>query len=106
MVKESRVAIIGAGSVGATIAYALLLRRVSSEILLVDIAPEVVHGQVLDLADAAFLSSTQVRAGTFLEAGQCDIVVITAGAKQNPGESRTEVGRLLSLGVPPEVQAT
>ncbi|RUS20775.1 nucleophile aminohydrolase [Endogone sp. FLAS-F59071] len=91
MVKESSVAIIGAGSVGATIAYAMLLRRVSSRILLVDIAPEIVHGQVLDLSDAAFLSSTQVRGGTYEEAGQCDIIVITAGAKQNPGETRTQL---------------
>ncbi|OZJ06751.1 hypothetical protein BZG36_00428 [Bifiguratus adelaidae] len=91
MVQRSRVAIIGAGSVGATIAYACLLRKVCSEILLVDIAPEIVNGQVLDLADAAFLSSTVVRGATFEETGQCDIIVITAGAKQNQGESRTQL---------------
>jgi len=95
MVHNSRVAVIGAGSVGATIAYTLLIEKVISEILLVDIVQETVQGQVLDLSDANFISSTQVRAGTFQEAGQCDIIVITAGAKQRPGETRVEVNPLL-----------
>ena len=86
-----RVAVIGAGSVGATIAYALLLQKIASEILLVDIDKKTEKGQVLDLSDANFISSTQVRAGTFQEAGQCDIIVVTAGAKQRPSETRVEV---------------
>jgi L-lactate dehydrogenase len=91
MARGSRVAIVGAGSVGATIAYALLLQKVTSEIVLVDIDEEVVRGQVLDLSDASFISSTQIRAGNYKEAGQCDIVVVTAGAKQREGETRTEL---------------
>ncbi|KAF0454272.1 lactate dehydrogenase B [Gigaspora margarita] len=91
MSRGSRVAIIGAGSVGASIAFALLLQKISSEILLVDIVPEAIEGQVLDLSDANFISSTRVRGGTFQEAGQCDIVVITAGAKQKSGETRVEL---------------
>jgi L-lactate dehydrogenase len=88
---SSKVAVIGAGSVGATIAYALLMRKVASEILLVDIVPEIVHGQVLDLSDSAFLGSTIIRGATFEEAGQADVIVITAGAKQKPDEPRTEL---------------
>ncbi|CAG8712616.1 15861_t:CDS:2, partial [Dentiscutata heterogama] len=91
MGRGSRVAIIGAGSVGSSIAFALLLQKISSEILLIDVVPEAVEGQVLDLSDANFISSTQVRGGTFQEAGQCDIVVITAGAKQKSGETRVEL---------------
>ncbi|CAG8781801.1 13475_t:CDS:2, partial [Racocetra fulgida] len=53
--------------------------------------------QVLDLSDANFISSTQVRSGSFQEAGQCDIVVITAGAKQKSGESRVEVDILTRI---------
>jgi L-lactate dehydrogenase len=87
----TRVAVIGAGSVGATISYALLLQKISSEIILVDIVEEIVQGQVADLSDANFISSTQVRSGTFQEAGQCDIIVITAGAKQKPSETRVEL---------------
>ncbi|CAG8596357.1 4657_t:CDS:2, partial [Ambispora leptoticha] len=91
MSKSSRVAIIGAGSVGATIAFAILLQKISSEILLVDINQDVVTGQVKDLSDATFVASTQIRVGTYQEAGQCDIVVITAGAKQHPNETRVEL---------------
>src|SRR4051812_47442907 len=87
----SRVAIIGAGSVGATIAYALLLQKISSEIVLVDIVEETARGQVLDLSDAGFVTSTRIRQGSFQEAGQCDIVIITAGAKQKRNETRVEV---------------
>ncbi|KAJ3144779.1 hypothetical protein HDU86_001497 [Geranomyces michiganensis] len=89
------VAIIGGGgSVGATAAYALLLRRVASEIVLVDLDQARCEAQVLDLSDAAFLSDTSIRTGTSKEAGQCDIVVITAGAKQRPGETRVDlIGR-------------
>jgi len=86
-----RVAIIGAGSVGSTCAYALLLRRITSEVLLVDIDERLLIAQVQDLADAAFLSNTKIRAASFSEAGQCDIVVITAGAKQREGESRRDL---------------
>ncbi|KAH8549577.1 lactate dehydrogenase B [Umbelopsis sp. PMI_123] len=91
MGHSSKVAVVGAGSVGATIAYALLMRKVASEILLVDIVPEIVHGQVLDLSDSAFVGSTIIRGATYEEAGQCDVIVITAGAKQKPDEPRTEL---------------
>ncbi|RIA80572.1 lactate dehydrogenase B [Glomus cerebriforme] len=87
----TRVAIIGAGSVGATIAFALLLQKITSEIVLVDIDKEIVRGQILDLSDANFISSTQIHYGTYQEAGQCDIIVITAGAKQRPSETRVEL---------------
>lgn len=85
------IAIIGAGSVGATCAYALLLRRISSQILLVDPDIPRLNAQVQDLSDAAFLSNTRVRSATPREAGQCNIVVITAGAKQREGESRRDL---------------
>ncbi|KAJ8653713.1 L-lactate dehydrogenase [Lichtheimia ornata] len=88
---NSKVAVIGAGSVGATISYAVMLRDIASELLLVDVVPEVVEGQTLDLSDANMLSSTRVRGATNKEAGQADIIIITAGAKQKPGESRTQL---------------
>ncbi|KAF2126712.1 L-lactate dehydrogenase [Dothidotthia symphoricarpi CBS 119687] len=92
----STIAIVGAGDVGATIAYSLIMNPVAGEILLVDPKEEVRDAQVQDLSDATFHgnTSTRVRAGTHKEAGQCDIIVMTAGAKQKKGESRTDlVGR-------------
>ncbi|KAF9349540.1 hypothetical protein BGX26_012174 [Mortierella sp. AD094] len=81
-------AIIGAGSVGSSIAFACLMRSVVSELLINDFDEKVCRGQVLDLQDAAFVSSTKVRTGTPKECGQADIIVITAGARQRPGETR------------------
>ncbi|KAI9095194.1 lactate dehydrogenase/glycoside hydrolase [Phlyctochytrium arcticum] len=91
----AKIAIVGgAGSVGATAAYAILLKRVASELILVDLNEKACEAQVLDLSDAAFLADTKVRVGNYKEAGQADIVIITAGAKQRPGETRVElIGR-------------
>lgn len=83
-----KLAIIGAGSVGSSIAYAAVLKHTASQILLVDVDTPRCEAQVLDIADAAFLAETTIRMGTFKEAGQSDVIVITAGAKQRPGETR------------------
>ncbi|KAJ4309591.1 hypothetical protein N0V94_008855 [Neodidymelliopsis sp. IMI 364377] len=96
----SSIAIVGAGDVGATIAYSLIMNPVAGDILMVDPKEEVRDAQVQDLSDATFHgnTSTRVRAGTHKEAGQCDIIVITAGAKQKKGESRTDlIGRNKSI---------
>ncbi|CDH50313.1 lactate dehydrogenase a [Lichtheimia corymbifera JMRC:FSU:9682] len=84
---HSKVAIIGAGSVGTALAYALLMRGSVTEILLVDISTSILQGQVLDLEDAALGTNTIIRAGTFNEASQSDVIVITADAPMNPQES-------------------
>jgi len=92
----SQIAILGAGDVGATVAYSLIMNPVAGDILLVDPKETMRDAQIQDLSDATFHgnTSTRVRAGTHKEAGQCDIVVITAGAKQKKGESRTDlIGR-------------
>jgi len=84
----SRIAVVGVGDVGAAAVFALILSSVCGQILLVDVKHDFRDGQVLDLSDATHRGSagTDIRAGTYEEAGQCDIVVITAGAKQKPGE--------------------
>jgi len=89
--NASKMAIIGAGSVGSSIAFSCLMRSVCSELLINDSDEKFCDGQVLDLSDAAFISSTTVRKGTLKECGQCDIIVITAGARQRPGENRDEL---------------
>jgi L-lactate dehydrogenase len=87
---SSSVAIVGAGDVGGAIASALISSGVAAHVLLVDTDARRRDGQALDLADAAAhhrgAAGVRVRAGTHAEAGQCDIVVITAGAKQRPGK--------------------
>ncbi|KAH8781750.1 lactate dehydrogenase/glycoside hydrolase [Hyaloscypha sp. PMI_1271] len=86
--SSGSIAIIGAGSVGAAIAYSLLLRQVVADIILVDINHEYCQAQVEDLSDATFLSNVRIRQGTAEDARNADIIVISAGAKQKPGETR------------------
>jgi hypothetical protein len=84
----ARIAIVGAGQVGAAVSYALILGSIASEILLVDTRVDWRDGQVRDLSDASYSgnSNTRVRPATYREASQCDIVVITAGSKCNIGK--------------------
>lgn len=89
---NNKIAIIGAGNVGSTIAYTLMLNNTVSELLLVDIDTKKCQGQVDDLADAlAFSRTTFIRQGNFNDAGQADIAIISAGLCQKPGQSRLEL---------------
>ncbi|KAJ3071711.1 hypothetical protein HK102_006388, partial [Quaeritorhiza haematococci] len=89
--RSHRLAVIGAGNVGATIAYAAVIQRIASEVILVDIDQRRCEAQVLDISDAAYTSDTKVRVGTYKDAGQSDVIVITAGARQRPNETRVEL---------------
>lgn len=84
-----RVAVIGAGHVGATFAYALLLRGLASEIVLVDANRERAEGEAMDLAHAVPLTHpTRIWAGNYADCAGAAVTVITAGAAQRPGETR------------------
>jgi L-lactate dehydrogenase len=87
-VSSARIAVIGAGTVGSAIAYALIHGSMYAEILLVDINREKRDAQVDDLMDAACAegSTTFVRGSNLEDAGGCDIVVIVAGVKRKRGK--------------------
>jgi L-lactate dehydrogenase len=89
----SKVAVIGAGGVGATIAYAALINGVGREIALYDIDAEKVQAEVLDLNHGLrFTPTARVIGSDQLDiCADADIVVITAGAKQRPGETRMDL---------------
>lgn len=82
--------IIGAGQVGMACAYSLLIQDCFDELILQDIATEKVEGEVMDLVHGmSFITPTLLKAGTVADVGRdADIVIITAGAAQKPGESR------------------
>ena len=89
---HARVAVIGVGSVGATTAHCIMLRDIASEVILVDVCQERCQGEVFDLSDAIPATSTaRVTLGTFKDAGLADIIVITAGARRKPGQSRLDL---------------
>ncbi len=89
----SKVAVIGAGGVGATIAYAALINGVAREIALYDIDAAKVQAEVLDLNHGLkFTPTGRVVGSDHLDiCSDADIVVITAGAKQRPGETRLDL---------------
>lgn len=88
-----KVFIIGAGGmVGAATAYAIALKEIASNIVLIDIAEELARGQAMDIADAtAYTNGVTVRVGDYSDIEEDDIVVITSGAPQKPGQSRREL---------------
>jgi L-lactate dehydrogenase len=92
VVENSKLSVIGAGSVGTSLAYAALIRESASEVALYDIARAKVEAEVLDLAHGTQFTRASVSGGADLDvvAGS-HVVVITAGAKQQPGQSRMEL---------------
>lgn len=87
-----KVAIIGAGYVGSSIAYALALKDVAREIVLVDIDEEKTEGEVKDIRHGLpSLGTADVYVGEYSDCGDCDLIIITAGRGRNPGESRLDL---------------
>ena len=89
---NNKVTIIGAGSVGATIAYTLVVDSPVSEIVLIDVNHDKARGEALDIKQATpFLSPTKVYEGTYEDAEGSDIVVVTSGIGRKPGQSRIDL---------------
>src|SRR3954453_10443267 len=93
VIDTARVAIVGAGSVGASMAYAMLIRRSARTIALYDVSAAKVAAEVLDLSHGSqFTGSSEVVGGddpAVVEGAH--VVVITAGAKQQSGQTRLDL---------------
>ena len=90
--QKNKVAIIGAGMVGSSFAYALLISGLVSEIVIIDRNRERLAGEVMDLNHGMpFIRPAIVRAGDYEDLEGADLVVITAGAAQKEGETRLEL---------------
>ncbi|MCG0277769.1 MAG: L-lactate dehydrogenase [Thermanaeromonas sp.] len=88
----AKVAIIGAGHVGATTAFSLLFSGVVGEIVLVDINRSKAEGEAMDLSHAATLiRPVRIVAGEPADCRGADILIFTAGANQRPGETRLDL---------------
>jgi L-lactate dehydrogenase len=87
-----KVVIVGAGDVGASFAYALLQSGTAESIVLIDARQDQAEAQSLDLAHGlAFVPATVVRAGSPQDYADAAVIVITAGARQKPDESRMDL---------------
>lgn len=93
MIENSKLTVIGAGAVGSSVAYASLIRGSARHIALYDIDPERTEAEVLDLAHGTlFAGSSDITGGSDIAVAEgSHVVVITAGAKQRPGQTRIEL---------------
>jgi L-lactate dehydrogenase len=91
--RTTKLGIVGAGSVGATVAYAALMRGVARTVALFDINPVKVEAEVLDLGHGIqFMPNAQIVGSDHLSVlADSDVIVVTAGAKQKPGQSRLDL---------------
>ena len=90
--QRAKVAIIGAGNVGSTFAYSLMISGVAREIVLIDRNQERAKGECMDLNHvASFVHPVNIYASGYAGCRDADIVVITAGAKQQPGQTRIDL---------------
>ncbi|MGI6327999.1 MAG: L-lactate dehydrogenase [Dethiobacteria bacterium] len=88
----AKIVIIGAGFVGSTTAYALMIGGTAQEIVLIDKIEEKARGEAMDLNhSASFIQPINIYAGDFKDCQEADIIIITAGAPQRPGETRLDL---------------
>jgi L-lactate dehydrogenase len=92
--KQRKVVVIGAGAVGTTYIYALLQHSLATEIALVDIDRQRLEGEVMDLSHGLpFIAPVEIHAGSYDDCTDANLIVLTAGAKQTPGQSRIDLVR-------------
>ena len=89
---NNKITIIGAGSVGATIAYTLVATGSVAEIVLIDVNVDKAQGEALDIRQSTpYLHPTKIYSGTYEDAVGSDIVIVTSGVGRKPGQSRIDL---------------
>ncbi|MEI5906365.1 L-lactate dehydrogenase [Bacillus spongiae] len=92
MINKNKIALIGTGFVGSSYAFAMLNQGIAQEMVLIDLNKEKADGDARDLSHGlAFSSPMKIYAGTYKDCADADLVVITAGANQQPGETRLDL---------------
>ncbi len=89
---KGKVAVVGAGNVGATVAYTLMMSGLVSEIVLLDINKDKAEGDAIDMSHGvSFVSPVKVTSGDYSAIKGSDMIIITAGVNQREGEKRTDL---------------
>ena len=91
---SNKITIIGAGSVGSTIAFMLSVKGIAAEIVIIDINEKKALGEAMDIRQGtAFCPPVKIHAGRYPEAVGSDIVIITSGIGRKPGQSRLDLAQ-------------
>jgi len=92
--NKSKVAIIGAGFVGASTAFALSLNQLVNEMVLIDVFKDKADGEAMDINHGlSFLGQMSVYSGDYSDCANCDAIIITAGVNRKPGETRIDLAK-------------
>ena len=90
----SKITIIGAGSVGSTIAHILSLKPYVSELVMIDILKDKADGEIMDMAQGTgFRDPISMISGDYEDAAGSDIVIVTSGVARKPGQTRIELAK-------------
>lgn len=90
-----KITIIGAGSVGATIAYTLSITGLASECVLIDVKKDKAFGEAMDIRQGTpYSKPISIYAGDYADAAGSEIVIITSGVARKPGQSRIDLAQI------------
>lgn len=90
----SKVAIIGAGAVGSSIAFAMSIQQACTELVLIDVNKDKARGEALDISHGLpFLGPMELYAGDYSDIKDCDLIILTAGIPRKPGETRLDLAK-------------
>lgn len=94
MIDTRKVAVIGCGFVGSACAFTLMQHGLFSEMVLIDLDQARTEGEAMDISHGLlFAKPMNIYAGTYADAADADIAIVTAGANQKPGETRLDLVR-------------
>ena len=92
MLNPRKVAVVGCGFVGASIAFSLMQKSLFSEMVLIDANQAKAEGEAMDLSHGLpYTASMDIYAGDYRDTADCALVIVTAGANQKPGETRLDL---------------
>lgn len=100
-----KITIIGAGSVGATVAFMMAVKGLAAEIVMIDINEKKALGEAMDIRQGtAFTAPVKIYAGRYEDAAGSDIVVITSGLGRKPGQTRLDLAKV-NVGIMKQIAA-
>ena len=92
VINDRKVAIVGCGFVGSATAFALMQSELFTEMVLIDVDRDRAEGEALDIAHGMpFAGPMNIYAGDYDDAADAAIIIVTAGANQQPGETRLDL---------------
>lgn len=92
--NKNKVVVIGAGLVGSTVAYTIIMNQIASEIVLIDVNRDKAYGEALDMNHGmAFFKQMTIRDGDYADCADADVIIITAGIGRKPGQTRLDLAK-------------